>query len=79
MDHLCLCINPYGGHKSIYDNVIFQNIPFTRLVVKLKQRNFAMFKIPKFSRYIVFEVAKTNGTWEYSHVEICTYARFKRC
>ena len=37
-----------------------------------------MFKIPKFSIYIVFEVAKTSGTWEYSHVELCTNARLKQ-
>ena len=38
-----------GGHKSIYDIVIFQNTPFTELVSKLKHGNFLIFRIAKFS------------------------------
>ena len=39
----------FGGHESIYDIIIFQNIPFTELVAKLKYWNFSKFRIAKFS------------------------------
>ena len=68
----------FGGHKSILWHCQILKYTFYEASCKFENRNFPMFKISKFSIYIVFEVAKTSGTWEHSHVELCTTARFKQ-